>query len=367
MKQPKFLRPFSTFASACIVAFSLVAAFASTTRCLSDDVVLTIREDLPSELAEPSPAEDAASLCVCEPDRVFLVSTRHLRTDVCSANVDDPQFKIWIMEQRRFRSLSIDEYYSLRSGDRPVVIYIHGNRMPADELFQRAEKVRRNVRQGRRDGPIDWVIFSWPSQRVCLGVRDFRIKAERCDTQGLYLASFLSQHVARKVPLALIGYSFGSRIATGALHALAGGSLGGRRLSSGTAIGAGVGVGLIAPAIESHWLQRNGYHRLATKNMKRLELLYNRRDVVLKRYWLIEKVRRETALGYSGPTSFAPRFDGSRLPVHARDCSPSVRFRHSELDYYQSPCNAETDLAKLINGLQRPELQTSQLSERSVD
>ena len=108
-------------------------------------------------------------------------------------------------------------------------------------------------------------------------------------------------------------------------------------------------VGLVAPAIESGVLVRNGYHRQATKNMDRLLLLYNRRDILLKRYWLIEKVRRETALGFSGPSRFAPRLDGSKLPVRSRDCSPSVRLRHVELDFYRTGCNAGRDMAGLIS------------------
>ena len=78
-------------------------------------------------------------------------------------------------------------------------------------------------------------------------------------------------------------------------------------------------------------------------------LLYNRRDAVLKRFWLLDRVRGRMALGYSGPTSFAPRFDGSELPVRSRDCSSTVGFHHVELDYYDSPCNAGREMAKLID------------------
>jgi hypothetical protein len=161
----------------------------------------------------------------------------------------------------------------------------------------------------------------------------------------------LHPQIQAATPVTMIGYSFGARVITGALHTLAGGALRGRSLPQPPVIGGHVGVGLVAPAIESTWLGPGGYHGRAVKNIAQLVLLYNRRDAVLKRYWLIEKVRRETALGFSGPTCFARRADGSRLPVRSRDCSPSVRLRHAELDYYNQRCRAGSDLARLIDAI----------------
>lgn len=310
----------------------------------------------PSAIAEPSGVEIAAcggcglTVCSCSSDRIFLVSTRHLCHDACRAGFENVPLRIWRIDGGSAESLEIPEYHASLQPGRPVVIYVHGNRMPADELVARASSVRHKI-DCRLDRPVDWVYFSWPSQRTALGVRDFREKADRCDAQGLYLATFLRHHVEAGVPLAMIGYSFGSRVVTGSLHALGGGMLGGRRLNQPPITGANVRVALVAAAIESTWLGSGGYHGQATKNMDRLMLLYNQRDAVLKRYWLLEKVRQETALGYSGPTCFAPRVDGTRLPVLSRDCSPSVRIRHAELDYYGTRCNAGCDMARMIDGI----------------
>lgn len=294
---------------------------------------------------------DAESECVCqEQDRVFLLSTRHLTHDVCRASLQQVPFRMWQIDCGSTCLINPHEYEPSISTVRPMVIYIHGNRMPANQVLPRAALIRRQIRCRYGDGAIDWIVFSWPSERRIGILHDFREKADRCDAQGLYLASFMRKHVEASIPIAMIGYSFGARVATGALHALAGGSLGGRRLTEEPLTGANVRVGLVAPAIESNWLCGNGYHGQAAKNMDRLLLLYNRRDAVLKRYWLIEKVRRETALGYSGPACFAKRMDGSRLPVRSRDCSPSVKLRHSETDYYQKGCNAGCDMARLVNG-----------------
>ena len=317
-------------------------------------IVISVAIGLP--VAAAPNTEDGAPSCDCDADRTFVVSTRHLCTDVCRVCVNRVPFQIWQLDCRSSTRIDWNEYQTLLRPERPVVIYVHGNRMPADELVQRATKVRQYIRRRLHLSGVDWVYFSWPSERSGIGIRDVREKADRCDAEGLYLAKFLRPHVQASVPLAMIGYSFGARVVTGSLHALAGGCLGGRRLPEEGLTGANVRVALIAAAIESTWLAGNGYHGRATKNMDELMLLYNRRDAVLKRYWLIEKVRRETALGYSGPTHFAPRVDGTRLPVFSRDCSPSVRIRHAELDYYGTRCNAGGDMARLINGIRPAEL-----------
>ncbi len=295
----------------------------------------------------------ASDCCVGDSDRVFLVSTRHLTADACRAPLVEIPFRIYRIDCGSAREISQTDYLASLSSERPVVFYVHGNRMPVCEVVNRSTTIRNRIRMRGARGPIDWMIYSWPSEKELVGVKDFRLKADRCDAQGLYLASFLRQHVQASVPMAMIGYSFGARVATGALHALAGGTLSGRQLPEPPLTGANVRVGLVAPAIESKWLGGNGYHGFATKNMNELVLLYNRRDVVLKRYWLLEKIRRDTALGYSGPTIFATRVDGTRLPVRSRDCASIVKLRHSEMDYYQGGCNAGVDMARLINGIRQ--------------
>jgi hypothetical protein len=113
---------------------------------------------------------------------------------------------------------------------------------------------------------------------------------------------------------------------------------------------------LVAPAIESGWLLPNGYHAQATKNLEKLVLMYNHRDSVLKRYWLLDRMRSSVALGYSGPRSFGPRFDGSRLPVVARDFAQVIGHNHDELDYYQKDCRASSEMARLIHGIHSSQL-----------
>jgi len=283
-------------------------------------------------------------------DRIWLLSTRGATANVCRADLESPPIRAYRIDGcGRSASAALSDYVSERGPGRVTVIYVHGNRMSAREAIRRGLLIYRQVaRRCSGRPPVDWVIWSWPSEKEAFIIPDARIKARRADTQGLYLAWLLRTHTEANQPTALIGYSFGARVISGSLHALAGGSLRGRTLPGRTVRGARFDVGMIAPAIGSDWLSPRGNHRLATQNLDRLSLLYNRRDAVLRNYWRISRARSNAALGYTGPTSFAPRPDGSPLPVRSRNCGPVVGFRHSEVDYYQPPCYAGPEMAKLI-------------------
>ncbi len=285
-------------------------------------------------------------------DRFWIINTRHLTANERCANLDHPNFAVFRVEcNGRATQATFDEYIAAIGLGRDAVIYVHGNRLDAQDAIARGLAVYRRIGCYRKSGPIDWVMFSWPSDKEGMLIHDARRKAEKIDAQSLYLAWVLRKHVESSVHTALIGYSFGGRIVTGSLHALAGGKLGGRGLPGPAITGIPFDAGLVAPAIESSSMTHRGDHSLATKNLDRLFLLYNRRDAVLKRYWLIERVRGTMALGYSGPQAFAPRADGSKLRVQARDCSPSIGLRHDELDYYEKACRAGVDMAAMIDDI----------------
>jgi hypothetical protein len=233
--------------------------------------------------------------------------------------------------------------------NRPLVIYVHGNRIDPGVAIERGLQVYRYTIRRGSIRPVDWVIFSWPSEKKGLLIHDVREKADRTDAEGLYLGWLLRKHHQDSIQTSLIGYSFGGRIVTGALHAMAGGTLGRRAIPGEPVRGATIDAALVAPAIESNWMSQRGYHRLATQNLDRMVLLYNRRDAVLKQYWRLERIKNSFALGYTGPRSFAPRADGSKLPVRSRDCSRYLGLAHVELDYYTKGCGAGREMADMVN------------------
>lgn len=322
--------------------------------CLPDerfDEIIITSESRESSLANGTAVNvgEQRNLNQIIDDRLWIFDSRALSHNVCTASLSAPAFQVAQLDPcGNLRCASTEEFLSSLVVDRPVLIQVHGNRMDEQAALERGIFVYRNTVPHCGGRPIDFLIFSWPSDREGILLRDGRAKAQRTDAEGLYLAWIIRELVERDIPVAIIGFSFGGRIATGALHAMAGGKLAGRTLPGEHHVGAEVNVGLIAPALEDDWLRSGSYHGLATQNIRQMTILYNRRDAVLKRYWLLDKVRGSMALGFTGPKGIGPRVDGSPMPVFSRDCSTTLGIRHDEQKYYTQACRAGQQMATLI-------------------
>jgi hypothetical protein len=145
--------------------------------------------------------------------------------------------------------------------------------------------------------PVRFVIWSWPSSQIKGPLKDVRSKAWRTDTDGYYLARFLAE-MKPEVRTGLIGYSYGARIITGALHLLGGGSLAGRTVPAGER--PQIRTALWAAALHNDWLLPGHYHGQALAMADRWLTTYNCCDPVLSRYQWIDKCSDPVALGYSG-------------------------------------------------------------------
>jgi hypothetical protein len=297
----------------------------------------------------------AAGVPVCiagspgQNDRLWLVSSRHLSNDTRCVNLAGPDLRAASIDRcGGCCPESLPSLLAQLTPGRPVVIHIHGNRMTERDALDRGRFIHRDLAVYLGCQPIDFMIYSWPSERSGFAVRDGRDKAERTEAEGLYFAWLLRELVNRNIPVTVIGYSFGGRIATGALHALAGGSLAGRRLTGQTIRGANIGVGLVAPALEENWLASGQYHGLASQNIRQMALFYNPRDAILRRYPLVDIATRGRALGYAGPQRLAPGFNGVVVPLFWRDCSRFLGIRHNEVEYYTQGCRAGRPIAGLV-------------------
>jgi hypothetical protein len=285
-------------------------------------------------------------------DRMWVLSTRHLSPDVCNADVRNADFRVARMDVCGNRqSEAFDHFLSQLVPGRPVVVHVHGNRMTEADANSRGRFVYHQVARYLGGQPIDFLIFSWPSEKTGVLIRDGRDKAEMTEAEGLYFAILLRELLAREVPITVVAYSFGCRVATGGLHTLAGGTLSGRGIPGEPIRNSGITVGLVAPALEADWLARGQYHGLASQNISRLAILYNPRDAILKRYWLIDSATRGRALGYTGPKRIAVGYDGRPIPLTTRDCSPFLGLRHSEMEYYCLGCGGASTMARLIKSV----------------
>ncbi|WP_246419898.1 hypothetical protein [Aporhodopirellula rubra] len=328
-------------------------AHSETTPDFEDDIAVSIESSqiVPAIPGMPAMPQSLSADLRC--DRFWLINTRHITCNTCRMNLSQPNFRIDRLDRCGRRSPSnLDDYLSSMDSSRPRIIYVHGNRRDAQTAIKQGLFVYQQLARNRvTDQPMDWVIWSWPSDANSIFLSDVRDKAQRTNSQGLYLAWLLREHTLRSQPSGLIGFSFGGRIVSGSLHALAGGSLGRRTIGEPAITGANIDVGLLAPAVDSTWMSSGGYHRLATQNINRMVMLYNHRDIALKYFKLISTTPDAQALGYTGPRCFAPRHDGTPLPIRARDCAQTVGNHHSEKRYYEHTCYAGREMASLIDSV----------------
>ncbi|WP_145098650.1 hypothetical protein [Rosistilla carotiformis] len=251
--------------------------------------------------------------------------------------------------------------YSRVAEDRSYlnVIYFHGNRFTAQEAIDRSLRIYRYVnRRCHNQTKIRWILWSWPSDPILNPLTDVRSKADRADTQALYAGRVL-QHFPAPDRLEMVGYSFGGRIVTGALHTAAGGAIKGRTLPGQPLLGARIGIHLVAPALDRHWLGRGQMHGKAVENIGAMNLFYNSRDRVLSLYAMVSKYHNPTALGFAGLGPLAKRSDQLPIEIHAKDCGGSVGILHDELKYFEPCCNAAEMIAA---SLEINEAETIQLT-----
>lgn len=297
-----------------------------------------------------SPLTSAPPLCPSNgTDRLWMISTRCLTSDYRSANVQSPELAVTSMDGLGNRqTVEMDSFLNGLNPSRPLVLHVHGNRMTEQDANERGRFIYRKLSNHLPGDAFDYVVFSWPSEKTGILVKDGRNKARMTEAEGLYLGWLLKELLGRQIPVAIVSYSFGSRVTTGALHTLAGGSLGGRCLPGEPIRGASIPVALVAPALESRWLESGQYHGLATQNISQLAVFYNSRDAVLKRYWLIEPGSAGQALGFTGPRRVPRGYDGTPIPLIARDCTRSMGIAHSEREYYLPCCSAAPAIAGMI-------------------
>lgn len=283
---------------------------------------------------------------------LWMVSTRHLTPEAAAADVESPALGVTMMDESGNRhSIALDDFFSSLRPERPVIVHVHGNRITEQEANGRGRFVRGQIGRHVPVEAADFVVFSWPSEKTGILVKDGRSKARMTEAEGLYLGWLLRELVRREIPVAVIAYSFGCRVTTGALHALAGGCLSGRSLPGDSIRGAQIPVALVAPALDTDWLGPRGYHGLAGQNISRMVLLYNSRDAVLKRYWMIERGGHSQALGYTGPRYSPLGYDGSPIPLTVRDCTATLGRAHNEVQYYAGSCGGGALIATLLGEL----------------
>jgi len=291
--------------------------------------LLTFWLAVPAALGAQTPEDDAQP--------VWLISTRSApaRRPVAGAEV---RFRYWRSgEDGQWVSSDLAALAATDDPAVPTTIYIHGNRADPDQAIGQSWPVYRYLRNRSGGRQFRFVIWSWPAGRVSRrGLRDLREKAARSDTQAFYLACYLDR-VRPDVPVNLVGYSFGARVITGALHLLGGGEAAGYSLPRRHTAGRRpVRVVLVAAAVDRDWLLPGHSHGQALGQIEHLLVTQNGRDRALRWYPMLSRRGRSHALGSAG-AGWLARLGSDRDQVEVVGLGRWVGKAHDWARYLSAP------------------------------
>lgn len=282
-----------------------------------------------------SPGEPCASAAAGS--ELWIVSTRNLPIDGdCCA----PKFAPCVFRYicgRGFVQATLAEVIADENVDRPTFIYIHGNDSDADDAAETALDLYKRLLNSRCAVPFRLIVWSWPSEQVANCVRqDARIKACRTNIEGYFLAVFVDLLPAH-IHVGLAGYSYGARVATGALHILGGGVLEGRRIATRRHPDRGpLRCVLLAAAMDNNWLLPGMRHERSVSQVERMVITVSRADHVLYFYPMLWGCGGPDALGKTGlinASSLGP--DAAKI-AHV-DVTRVVHGRHGWKNFAESP------------------------------
>ena len=267
-------------------------------------------------------------------DELWYVSTRHLELSDADTSVL-PRLQAFRYRDETWDKSSIATLVDDDNPGTTTLFYFHGNRVSVEYAIEGGSLIYRQLRDAIPwRGPLRFVIWSWPSDKICGPLRDFRVKADRSDVDALFLATLLSR-MPRQVPVSLLAYSFGARIVTGGLHLRGGGELLGSKLHIEDVNPIlPVRTVFCAAAVHQDWLYSGGKQSRACSQMNKFLVLYNSLDPLLMHYRYLEKNSQPAALGFAGLEQ--DRLADQSVVFHQRDVRAQVGLSHSESRYFAS-------------------------------
>ncbi|XZE19676.1 hypothetical protein SH449x_005002 [Pirellulaceae bacterium SH449] len=277
------------------------------------------------------------SLPRCAESEIFEVSTRHLSDRFCSIDENAPNFQVCKWEFCRWNPSTIQD--ALNGEDKLTIIYVHGNFMERNNTRDRVRIIDSYLKRQANEN-YRLILLSWPSEKQRPVLRDAAENAKVAERESLYLAWILKQ-LRSQSRVSLLGFSYGARTVTGALHLDAMGTIPGLTLYSPAEPRENpYRLGLIAPAVDKNWLTPYGRYCCALSQVDGFVNLYNSRDPVLRRFRFVDNASRPIAGGLNGfeglsdPRSLTPLASGDSANVRQYDCGAIIGTTHSEVSYF---------------------------------
>ncbi len=262
-------------------------------------------------------------------DQVWMVSSRRLGSRNCSVDSLDVRKRV---AGGRWQTSSASAFLAPDPDGirRPVVIFVHGNRSSLDKAIRRGLQTYEQTILPWNNAPaIRFVIWAWPADQIAGPIRDVRIKAHRADEHAFHLARFLQQ-MDPQTPVSIIGFSFGGRVALGALHLVGGGAIDGCGLPIAAHPVSPVNLTLAVPAIRNDCLITT--RNRAYSQINHFDLVYNSRDAYLNLYRFTRFDNKNPALGYTGIRGLN-RLPDHEFRVHQFNAARFVGVEHDYLEY----------------------------------
>jgi len=272
---------------------------------------------------------------------IYEISTRHLPDQFRTISFDQPNVEVNKWMENSWHRTNVEDALPTGGTGMLTIIYVHGNFMERNNARERVRIIDRYFK-AQTDRPYRLLMLSWPSQREKKPLRDVFSNAESAECQSLYVAWML-QRLRDEPQVSLLGFSFGAKAVTGGLHLDAGGVIPCYSVSPQANRDASLNyrLGLVAPAIDRHWIEKRGRHHLALTHVDSMINLYNSRDPILRRYRFLDRFSRPIAAGFAGFAGFEALFDPRvTLPfvgqarIRQYDCGSVIGTTHSEKSYY---------------------------------
>ncbi len=269
-------------------------------------------------------------------DAIYLVSTRGVGTSCNTGRLEQgliaKRITMGRVGRATWRPTDWRALTTGGSGQRPLVVYVHGNRVgPGEDMTEGLRVYRALKRQGQPRGPIRFVIWSWPSTPIPGLLRDFRVKAAYTQPAAWQFAWWLRQ-LPENTRLALVGYSYGARVVSGALHLLGGGRLHHLQLEAVPPDHFRIRAALVAAAYDWDWLLPHGLYHRAPHRLERMVLTTNEQDPAMRYYHLGNGRLRVHALGRGGLPQPGSLGDIAKRIKHYK-VSNQVGHRHALTSY----------------------------------
>lgn len=260
-------------------------------------------DSVTTALAELNSARNAElSASTAAEDELWMVSARRAKVVAGEAVGLD----YWRYADGNWHKASLDELVAADTKI-PTCFHVHGNRVSLCEANAGGWHYYTTLTAAgcRERGPLRWVIFTWPSDRINCGPRkDVQVKAVRAECYGFYLA-WLVDRLSPDAQVSMLGYSFGTRLIGSSLHYLGGGSLRGRKLSEVHVENRHVRTIMLGAALDNDHFSPGHAMQMAPTQIDRLLLGLNPSDPALKWYALLYQIklrprRGQQALGHMG-------------------------------------------------------------------